>query len=307
MMPSVSRDPGADRHPEAEKLISPDLSTLQRWMLSVITHPGGVTAGIHSDAAREHLNLTLHQVVQETQDFTSLERLAVYGNAYFARLTECLEAEFPAVAHAAGKEAFRAFGVGYLQMFPSTSDTLNLLGQKFPAYLRQTSPRSESGETKDWTGFLIQLAELEHIYMDVFDGPGEERLPPFSMTAIQSIPADRWGKLRLEVSASLRLCRFEFPVHDYITAVRENTDPVPPGPETTWLAVHRRDYIVRREALSELQWRLLDAIQRQLTLEAALEKALGEVSDSEQEEVRHLGRWFEHWAAAGFFRAAWLE
>jgi len=295
---------GAEPGGISDQNSSPALNTVQRWMLSVITHPGGVTAGVHSDAAREMLAVTveqLGQVVVQSPEFTSVERLAVYGNAYFARLAECLEAEFPAVRHAVGKDAFRAFAFGYLQEFPSTSYTLNLLGRNFPAYLRQSCPPSDPGEAACWSELVIELAELERIYMDVFDGPGEERQPPFSPAAIHAVPAERWSNLRLRTSASLRLCQFQFPVHEYISAVRRNTVLPFCVPETIWLVVHRRDYIVRREAVSEVQWRLLSGLQQNRTLGIAIEVALKSVANPGLDMARELGSWFEQWTAAGYF------
>ena len=41
-----------------------------------------------------------------SQALTALERLAIYGHAYYARLLECLREEFPVLKHALGEELF---------------------------------------------------------------------------------------------------------------------------------------------------------------------------------------------------------
>jgi hypothetical protein len=61
-----------------------------------------------------------------------MDRLAIYGTAYYARLLECLLEEFPVLVHALGEELFDAFAVGYLQKYPSRSYTLNDLATNIP-------------------------------------------------------------------------------------------------------------------------------------------------------------------------------
>src|SRR5437016_4065691 len=124
-----------------------ELSHIQRWMQSVIMHPDGVVAGISSDAAREHIDLgpeDVGQVIARSAALTSIERLQIYANAYYARLFECLHEEFPALLQALGDETFDAFALGYLQKYPSRSYTLCNLGRDFPRYLAETRPRDES-------------------------------------------------------------------------------------------------------------------------------------------------------------------
>lgn len=75
-----------------------------------------------------------------------LDRLAVYGHAYFARLLDCLREEYPVLKHALGDEAFDAFATGYLQEHPSRSYTLFELGAKFPDFLRDTRPAAETAD-----------------------------------------------------------------------------------------------------------------------------------------------------------------
>lgn len=280
----------------------PPLDLLQRWMMAVMTHPGGIVAGVESDIARQSIDVPLQQLDQmilPSARCTSVERLAVYGNAYFARLLECLEAEFPAVQLAVGRDAFYAFVQGYLQTYPSSSYTLNMLGARFPEYLAETRPAAT--EPDPWSTFVVELAQLERLYADVFDGPGEEELSPFSTTSLETTPPDQWGKLRLAPSPSLRLCRSQFPVHEAVTAARRG-ESVHCEPRPTWLVVSRRDYVVRREAVSELQWTLLQELQSGRTIEEAIERALERSMASIEDLAQGLHAWFRHWAAAGYFR-----
>lgn len=286
----------------------PTLTQIQRWMQAVITHPSGVAAGINSDAARDQIDILcedVEHVVTRSRSLDSIGRLQVYGNAYYARLLECLTVEFPTLRHAAGEEAFGAFCVGYLQRYPSTSYTLNELGARLPQYLAETRPPRESDDPQpDWPDFLIELARLERTYYEVFDGPGEERLPLLNADDLAAIPQERWPDVRLQTVDSLCLMELQFPVHTYVTAVRQGTSSVPPDPEPTWLAINRRDYIVRRRPLTRLQFELLRQLQQGDPLGMAIEAAVESTDADVDELAARLRQWFEIWTTAGFFRSA---
>ncbi|WP_437205212.1 HvfC/BufC N-terminal domain-containing protein [Planctomicrobium sp. SH664] len=280
-----------------------DLSSLQRWMLAVITHPGGVEAGVHSPVAPGELPVasdSLEQVINQSPEWSSAERLAVYGNAYFARLIECLEDEFPATLMVAGKEAFAGLVVGFLQAHPPVSPTLGDLGTSFASYLAETRPPRE-GDSPDWADLLIDVAGLERLYSEVFDGPGEEDLPPFDVARLQTVPAEEWLRLRIVTAPSLRLTECRFPVQDLITAVRQQ-QPIPAiTPEPTWLAVNRRDYVVRRSPLNAIQYHLLCNLQQGVPLGEALEQSLLHSPQSAESLVDDLRHWFQQFAADGYF------
>lgn len=283
------------------------LSRIQRWMQAVITHPSGVAAGIDAPAAREQIDVPgadIEQVITRSRALDSIGRLQVYGNAYYARLLECLSVEFPTLRHAAGEEAFGAFCVGYLQRFPSTSYTLNALGARLPEYLAETRPPRETPMGgPDWPDFLVELARLERTYYEVFDGPGEEDLPLLQAADLQAVPQHRWPDVWLATVDSLRLMELQFPVHAYITSVRGGESPPPPEPQPTWLAINRREYIVRRRPLLRIQFELLRLLQAGRPLGTAIEEAVRSTDADVDHLAVQLRQWFETWAAAGFFRS----
>ena len=124
---------------------------LQRWMQTTIMHPDGVVEGMNSPAAREEIDAPAEEaerVVTRSKALTAVERLSIYGNAYYGRLLECMREEFPAVTHALGEETFDAFATAYLQNYPSRSYTLTQLGKNFPNFLVETRPEREEGEAE---------------------------------------------------------------------------------------------------------------------------------------------------------------
>ncbi len=355
-----------------QNLAPRSLDQLQRWMQSVITHPAGIEAGVASDSSRGVIDLgarRLDEVVLPSQRLSSADRLRVYGNAYFARLLECLRAEFPAMVQALGHEAFDGLAFGYLLEHPSHSDTLTHLAAKLPEYLEQTRPPREPLEsgadsnpeaTPDFADFLIDLARLERTYGEVFDGAGPENEakprfnvgwdqlassagPPSENVAMtwwagaakrhwshptvvadttqpwlapkeegpagglpcEELTPEPFAQSRIVLHECVRLVSLTFPVHEYITAVRHNTEATFPDARPTLLVVTRRDFIVRRFEVSPIQFALLTALQRGNSVgEALLAAHAAQPSDHADltQLATDLRQWFFDWTAAPLFQ-----
>lgn len=294
---------------------NPSLTEIQRWMQAVITHPEGVTAGAESDAARREIDIDaagIESVIQTSRQMTGEERLSIYGNAYFARLLECLRTIFPLVARTVGDEAFDELAMGYLVRYPSHSYTLDRLGDRFMEYLGESRPdRDADGRpTEHWPDFLIDLARLEREIDEVFDGPGVEGRPLLTAEALQTIEPARWPDARLAPVPCLRLLAFSFPVNDYYTALRQAADadaPEIPEPAVTFLALTRRSFVVRRHALSEVQYGLLSDLVRGETIGAAISRLASRGDCDLKTLAADLQAWFRVWTAAGFFVSIALD
>jgi hypothetical protein len=280
---------------------------IQRWMQSVIMHPGGVEVGTTSAPAREHLQIDaneLNSVIAPSQSLSSAERLEIYARAYYARLIECLRAEYPMLLRAIGEDLFDQFAIDFLQRYPSTSYTLSHLGTKFPHYLREVRP--SAGEADAWPDFLIDLAELERLYSDVFDGPGIEKIAPLNATALQGLSAEQWAKTRLTPAPCLRLVSLDYPVHTYYRRLKKNEEARPPAKRTTLLAITRRDYVVRPLELDVTECGLLSAlVDGQLLGEAISE--IGSRCDDFDAFAANLRGWFERWMSERFFIGVRIE
>lgn len=278
------------------------LAVIQKWMQAVIQHPQGVIGGLGSDSARAQLSITpetLPDVIPATSQQSSQDRLQIYANAYFARLLEVLRSEYPTLRHYMGEELFASFGIGYLEQTPSQSYTLSQLGAGFPAHLERTRPpRSDS--TPDWADFLIDLAHLERLYAEVFDGPG----PELGVSTLKDRenwqpPPDVFLQSQVSIVPWVHVREFRFPVHAYITAVRQSTPFELAGPQPTWLLITRRDYVVRRQAITQAEYLLLSAFNQGRTVEEALRQMLS-VESPPAEWSALLQQWFQQWTRAGY-------
>lgn len=311
-----------------------ELQRIQAWMQAVITNPAGIVQGIGSGEAQSQISVpaeSVEQIVTRSSKQSAIERLGVYGNAYFARLLGCMQEDFPATRHAVGDDAFAGFVVAYLQKYPSTSYSLGELHRRFPTFLAESRPvaqtflsvqedeansNSDSQESlsrqasPNWIDFVIDLATLESTYCDVFDGPGEEQLSLLTPESLTQLSPDQWMNARLQTATSLKLFHFRFPVQLYASAVRKQEPPTVPPARDTWLAIHRRDYIVRRRPLTLRQYRLLGALQRGLTVSAAIAESLAGMSaaaDSLDANAlaslsQQLQTDFREWVIEGYFR-----
>jgi hypothetical protein len=280
------------------------LGELQRWMQAVITHPAGASAGIESPAALEQIAVVpsqIERVATRSRALTTVERLDIYNRSYFARLLECLREEYSVLAFALGSDLFDAFAVGYLQTHPSSSYTLNKLGDSFPEYLAASRPEPTTGSSADWAEFMIDLARLERVVNQVFDGPGTEGRPLLTGEQLQACPAERWPAAKLVCAPCLRLIELRFPVSDYFSAARrEESAPVPPARES-FVAVSRQDYRVRRYELSAPQHALLAALLVGEPVGVAIERAAAIAPAGDDQFAAKLSDWFRAWTAAGFF------
>jgi hypothetical protein len=270
-------------------------------MQSIIMHPGGVAEGVDSPAAREHLEVglaDLESVIRRSRALSSADRLEIYVNAYYARLLECLAEEFAVTSYALGEDLFGALAFGYLQHYPSQSYTLGQLGANFPRFLAESrlhAGENPAGAGPSWTDFIIELATFERALYEVYDGPGSEGSELFDASSLAALDSVAAADLRLMPAPGLCLHEFEHPVHEYWGARKDGFEPNPPEPRRTWLALHRREFVVYRDELAEGEHAILAALAAGAPLSQAIGAAAGEGLEA------RLGSWFARWAAAGYF------
>ena len=283
------------------------LETIQRWMQSVIMHPGGLAEGMASEEAAGHLPLAideLEQVITRSRALESAERLEIYVTAYRMRLMECLRAEYSATRQAVGDELFDALLYGYLQQHPSTSYTLGRLGAKFADFLAVTPVHrhaAPAGDQASWVPFVIELARWERLVAEVFDGPGSEEAPGLCPEGVARLQSEDWASLRLVPAPDLRLATFSHGVHQYWRASRSGGVPIPPSSEMTRLAVHRVDYSVVEHEQTAEQYALLDTICSGKSLTASIETVALQLPRPTDSLNRKMHDWFADWSRLGFF------
>lgn len=261
------------------------LRVLQRWFAAVVVHPGTVDDAF-ADRRVQRLvpGRAPHELLVPPPAGDLPTRCAVYNGGYLERLVEVLQGDFGAVQHVLGEPAFRALVARYLQRHPSRHPNLNQLGRAFPAFVR-------TQRTLPQRAFVAELAQLELAVSRAFDAA---EFTPLAADALATVPPARLGAIRLAANPSLQLLAFRHPVDVWYQAWKEGAPIAVPGPQRSWLAVHRRDDRVWRHRLSQPQFAVLSALVVGQPLENALAKAPA---------TAPVGTWFTEWGQNGWFTA----
>lgn len=258
-------------------------------MQAVIRHPEGVRVG----ATAGEVALSIEVVISPSSRLTSEERIVLYQRGYHLRLLECLRAMHPGLRHALGDGLFDAFALDYITANPSHSYSLMNFNAGFAEHLEAHRP-DRDGPSELWPEFLIDLALLERVFLEVYDGLGSEGEFLVPSSDLRGRPLDSWLTTIIEPTPSLRLLRSGFPVGSYLEAVRSGRRPELPLPGESFLAVSRRDYAVVLTELGASGHHLLsELLQGKLVGEAATAAGLG------SRAARML---LLSWADRGFFR-----
>ena len=287
------------------------LRDVQHWMQSVIVAPDGVHSETHSrdddTAIEEFAVMTIDIMILPSRKLTSQQRMEVYANAYYARLLECLRDEFPALVSLLGQETFDVFASEYLQSYPSQSYTLADLGNHFGRFLENNRDHAIDGECLEqshaWVDLLVDLAELERTYSEVFSGPGIETSEAFNAEAISAIPAEQVGMIRLVPAPCVKLLVLKTRAHEYAIAVRKGVKPLPTVPESaaTFIVITRINYVVRTIRVEPDEFHLLQKLVDDVCLEQAIASVAEQSSLSEEQLANCLSGWFQKWAMDRLF------
>jgi len=235
------------------------------------------------------------------------ERLEIYNRQYWFRVLSALTEDFLALEAVMGPEQFEVLMRAYLAAHPSRSFTLRNLGSRLPAWLA-AHPQYAGSRPE----LAIDVARLEWAYAEAFDLAeatplGAELLAQLNETA------------RIGLQPHLQLLALRYPVDDLVIPLHrsrrqaeassqassqahsDSTLEIPPVERVdTWLAVHRFDLMVYYRRLGCEEFQLLNALQQDSTLGAALELAFQNSSMTPQEQASSVGEWFANWAEFGW-------
>jgi hypothetical protein len=250
--------------------------------------------------------------IKPNDRLSSFERLEIYNKQYWFRLLDSLYEDFPGLRAVIGDGRFQKMSIAYLTKSPSTSFTLRDLGGRLEKFITQ--------EPK-WVGQHYKLARdlvrLEWAHIVAFDG---EESPGLDMDAL--LDGGDPAKLRLSFQPYITFLACQYPVDDFVLAVRRREEPQGeasnavaervkrrtvkkiklPREETTYIAVHRFDHSVWYKRLEPEAYAICIALKKGLTLEAACERVLRRAKADENFGTK-LHNWFAQWSSFGWFCA----
>ena len=240
---------------------------------------------------------------------SSFDRLEIYNQQYWMRLTSTLQEDFPALAAVLGQRAFAKLTCAYLEEHPSRSFTLRNLGSQLVPWLREHPAYAGSR-----FALALDVAQLEWAYVEAFDN-GQERA--LTLQDMARLDADS----RLSLQPYLRLLHLGHIVDDYVIAAHRAhvssgaaSNAVAAGRRASggragrllaqgelYLGVHRHENAVYYKRLNHEAYLLLLSLDSHCTLGDALERAFENSAIDEAERPAHVQAWFATWAELGWF------
>jgi len=251
--------------------------------------------------------------IKPNDRLSSFDRLEIYNKQYWFRLLDSLYEDFPGLRTLIGEKRFYDLSVAYLLKHPSDVFTLRDLGQYLEKFLARNPhwlvPNEALGR---------DIVRLEWAHIVAFDS---EALPPLEIDVL--LDGGDPSTVRLGFQPYLTFLACEYPVDDYILAVRRREEPrgeasnainervkrkavkkiVRPKPEKIWMAVHRSDNGVYYKRLEREAYMICKALQKGLPLQAACEQAFRR-KKMDPEFGSKLQGWFAQWASFGWFSRA---
>lgn len=131
--------------------------------------------------------------IVSTTELSNVDRLSIYGNAYYARLEEVLEGDFEAIHTLLGDEEFSRLCRRYTDAHPSTFYSVRWFGQYMADFLRTREPYSAHP-------YLEEMARFEWRFTDAFDAQDAAVL---SESDVAQVPAESWPTLTIQLHPSV--------------------------------------------------------------------------------------------------------
>jgi hypothetical protein len=238
---------------------------------------------------------------------TAFERLELYNRQYWFRIQGAFGEDFPALRAVVGASRFEALRDAYLAAHPSRSFTLRNLGSKLFDWLTRNQQYAAPR-----LALALDVVRVEWACIEAFDNA---EYPPLSVEEVSSVGAES----RLALQPHVQLLALGYPADDLVLDMhqhqrRESSEagtrpeahedrpyqPLRLRKRATWLAVHRADLSVYYKRLTKPEYRMLSAIQQQLTLPEALEAGFAGSRLTVALQINLVRTWFATWAELGW-------
>ena len=287
------------------------LRALQRTMARAVMQPLSRSEHMQRTAPDGNpMRSYAARFIKPNDRLTSFERLEIYNRQYWFRVISSMIEDFPGLRAILGERRFEEMSKAYISNCPSRSFTLRNLGSRLEFWLRK-HPK--------WAGtkqaLALDIVRLEWADIEAFDGKAEPPLAPGDLSATPDT------NLRLKLQPYIQLLSLNYPVDDLLLEVRdaeEDTDfasnafqekrkrkrvqavaKLKPAP--IFLAVHRLDDSVYFRRIEREEFAILKALRAGRPLGEAIELGLRKTAIPEDERAASVQRWFQTWAALGWF------
>lgn len=229
------------------------LAEIQALFWEAITWPTGVEAFL--EQASPETRAAFNAIFAETPEFSRVERVDVYAQAYFWRLFGVLREGFPAVEWAVGAEAFHNLVTDYVLQRPSVHPNLQRLGERFPSFVAEGEP----GRARPW---IVALAQLEWTRDELLT-VADQRV--VSVEALAHRAPETFARLQFVLADPVRILTFAYDGAGLWQAFHAGEDPPasqPPPRQPHYALVWRQGLRVYHRKLAAPEARALKALGR---------------------------------------------
>jgi len=270
---------------------SADLRTLQSWFSETISRPL-VDGKINPNGTqRSTMEEESAYVVLPNVFLQPSERIEIYNQQYWYRLLTVMQEEYPCVRHLLGIEEFNGLIEEYLTLFPSSSFSLNQLGEQFVHFL-------ESHYSFDDDPTILEAAIYETALSKSFEAKHKPSLNPNLLSKAEQ---EQLPNVLLKLQDSIFVYELHYHFEAYRLAVENDKDEtIFPDLEEKhhFKVIFQHEHTVFQKDISSDEFYLLQAFKRGASITEALknEHLSTEIAD-------HIHEWFANWVRLGWFIA----
>lgn len=167
--------------------------------------------------------------------------MALYSNAYVARLGEALRSNFAALCRLLGDDDFATMARQFSAAAPPMAASIRWHGDRLSDFLAATEPYRSCPA-------IAELARFEWALRHTVDAADADRV---TAAALQTLPAAAWPALRCDLHPSVSLLHFEWNAPQVWRALDADEEPSRPVRDG-------RHWLVYRDVELVARWRSVD-------------------------------------------------
>ena len=209
--------------------------------------------------------------------------LAIYQDAYRARLLAALRDNFTVLQRALGDDEFDALGLAYLNAHPSTEPSIRWFGHRLAAFIDKTELCHPA---------MADFARMDWALRAAFDAADA---PALRAADLQALAPDDWAGLTFRLHPSAQLLALQWAIEPAWRALREDrgddAELDAPEPLAHTLLVWRQGLDTRWRSLAPMEAALLQALAAGNNFAEICAVAAQSHQDAAQQVVGALQQW----------------
>ncbi|MES2998376.1 MAG: DNA-binding domain-containing protein [Pseudomonadota bacterium] len=177
------------------------------------------------------------------------DRLAVYADAYYLRLIDALQKEYPLLVKYLGEEAFEALSEVYIDEYPSRFYSINDFTKQLPDFLAVYQSKE---------AYLSELAALMRALSLSLESADASFLHP---SALSEIPMQHWPSLCFKTHPSVQCLTFHWNTFYFWKALVQKTALPKLSKESSYCIVWRKELQSYANSLTQAECVVFQAFQ----------------------------------------------